>query len=74
MRSESPQNEETIPMSDYKAAFSQIRANPDLAKKFVNDPKGTLEGLGVKTANLSTAQGGKSAQNGVCIGCGICVG
>lgn len=60
--------------TNYKDAFSQIRQNPELAQKFVNDPKGTLEGLGVPTANLSTAQGGSGTSKGVCVGCVICVG
>jgi hypothetical protein len=60
--------------TNYKEAFAKIREDAGLAQKFVNDPKGTLESLGVATANLSTAQAGGSAKNGVCVGCVVCVG
>lgn len=61
-------------MADYKTAFSQIRENPELAQKFVNDPKGTLASLGVDASKLTAASGGSASQASVCVGCGICVG
>lgn len=63
-------------MANYKDAFNQIRNNPDLAHKFVNDPKGTLASLGVSTGGLTTTQAaaGQPSVNAVCVGCGVCVG
>jgi len=63
-------------MPNYKEAFQQIRNDAELSHKFVNDPKGTLESLGVSTSNLSTTSktSSESTSNGVCVGCGVCVG
>jgi len=59
-----------------KDALEKIRGDADLSHKFVNDPKGTLDSLGVDTAPLvakAQAAGGASPDGCTSVGaCGVC--
>ena len=62
---------------DTKSALEKIRNDASLSHKFVNDPKGTLEGMGVDTSPLvakAKANGSTAVADG-CTGvggCGVC--
>jgi hypothetical protein len=73
--------------TDLRQAFAKIRKDDDLARKFTEDPTGTLESLGVETANLkvkkndnqytiSAGRGGGAAASAASfcpsVGCVVC--
>ena len=65
-------------MADYTTGFvdalKQIRADPDLSHKFMQDPHGTLARFGVNVGKNATTGVGASPALGVCVGACVCVG
>ena len=55
-------------------ALKKIRADPALSHQFMQDPHGTLAGLGVHVGKSASAAKGDSPALGVCVGACVCVG
>lgn len=61
-------------VDDFVKALKQIREDPALSHKFMQDPHGTLKSLGVEVGRKASAAPGAVAPLGVCVGACVCVG